>query len=234
LFPASARIFTPFERTCKDIVTFRRKIAGCAGRQVASLWHSHTIEVFDMIRLPHLTTMAMGALALAGCATMNVSSHVRTGIDFTTYRTYDWGPADALPTGDPRLDQDPFFKDHMLGAVEKQLAARGFDRSASDSPDLLIHYHASINRRINVFGVDREHGYCFDEECQTWVTDYEAGTLVLDLVDPRTNRVIWRGWAQDGVEDMLDDRDRMAQKIDQAVARMMALLPTNQQLKSQR
>ena len=42
--------------------------------------------------------------------------------------TYDWGPADALPTGDPRLDQNPFFKDHLEGAVEKELATRGFDR----------------------------------------------------------------------------------------------------------
>jgi hypothetical protein len=187
-----------------------------------------------MIRLSRLMTLALGAMALAGCATMNVSSHVRAGVDFTRYRTFDWGPADALPTGDPRLDKDPFFKDHLAGAVEKQLAARGFERSASDSPDLLIHYHASIDRRLNVFGVDREHGYCFDEECRAWVNDYEAGTLVLDLVDPRTNRVVWRGWAQDSVEDMLNDRDRMAQKIDQAVAQMMALLPPIQQLESQR
>ena len=73
--------------------------------------------------------------------------------------------------------------------------------------------------------MDREHGYCYDEECRTWVVDYEAGTLVLDLVDTRTNRVIWRGWAQDSVEDMLNDRDRMAKKIDQAVTQMLALLP---------
>jgi hypothetical protein len=179
-----------------------------------------------MIRFGRLIPVAIGVLAVTGCATMNVSSHVRSGIDFTGYRTYDWGPADALPTGDPRLDQDPFFKDHLLGAVEKLLAAKGYERSTSESPDLLIHYHASINRRINVYGVDREHGYCYDEECQTWVVDYEAGTLVLDLVDARTNRVIWRGWAQDSVEDLLNDRDRMAQKIDQAVTRMLALLPS--------
>jgi hypothetical protein len=178
--------------------------------------------------------VALGALAVTGCATMTVSSHVRSGIDFSRYDTYDWGPADALPTGDARLDRDPFFKDHLLGAVEKHLAARGLERSSSDTPDLLIHYHASINRRVNVFGVDREHGYCFDDECKAWVNDYEAGTLVLDLVDRRSNRVIWRGWAQDSVEDMLNDRDRMAQKIDEAVARMMALFPLNQQFTSER
>ena len=66
---------------------------------------------------------------IAGCATtMTVSSHVDRAVDFAHYRTYDWGPADALPTGDARLDANPFFKDHLQGEVEKQLAAKGFEQ----------------------------------------------------------------------------------------------------------
>ena len=178
-----------------------------------------------MVPLGRLIATTICAIAVTGCATMTVSSHVRSGIDFSPYRTFDWGPADALPTGDPRLDQDPFFKDHVMGAVEKQLAARGYERSSSGTPDLLIHYHASITERLDVYGVDREHGYCYDEDCKAWVVDYEAGTLVLDLVDTRTNRVIWRGWAQDSVQDVLDNQDRMASKINEAVSRMLARLP---------
>jgi uncharacterized protein DUF4136 len=164
-------------------------------------------------------------VAASGCATMNVSSHVQRGLDFGRYHTYDWGPADALPTGDPRLDADPFFRDHLEGAVEKQLAIRGFERSASGTPDLLIHYHASINLRIDVNRVDREYGYCYDAACGARVFDYEAGTLVLDVVDPRTNAVVWRGWAQDAVEGMLDNRDVMARKINEAVTRMLERFP---------
>jgi hypothetical protein len=37
--------------------------------------------------------------------------------------------------------------------------------------------------------------------------------------------LIWRGWAQDSVEDVLDDRDRMARKIEEAVTRMLELFP---------
>jgi hypothetical protein len=173
-----------------------------------------------------LIAVAICALAVTSCATMNVSSHVQGGLDFAQYRTYDWGPADALPTGDPRLDKNPFFQDHILGAVEKQMAVKGYERSESGTPDLRIHYHASINQRIDVYGVDRDHGYCYDDDCKARVTDYEAGTLVLDLVDTRTNRVIWRGWAQDTVEDVLNNQDRMAKKIDEAVRRMLARLPS--------
>jgi hypothetical protein len=55
---------------------------------------------------------------------------------------------------------------------------------------------------------------------------YEAGTLVLDIVDAQTNRLIWRGWAQNSVADMLEDRAVMAKTIDQAVTRMLLRLPS--------
>jgi hypothetical protein len=180
-----------------------------------------------MRRLPKLAAaVAAAAMAALGCATtMTVSSHVERGLNFSSYRSFDWGPADALPTGDPRLDRNPFFKDHVQGAVEKQFAARGIELSASGTPDLLIHYHANIRQRIEVNRVDRTYGYCSAGDCPPETIAYEAGTLVLDIIDARTNRLVWRGWAQNGVEDMLDDPDRMARTIDQAVARMLERLP---------
>lgn len=113
-----------------------------------------------MRRLPGLTIAAIAALAVTSCAQLNVSSHVERGLDVAQYRTYEWGPADALPTGDARLDKDPFFQDHMQGAVEKELAARGLAGSTSGTPDLLIHYHANISERIDIDRMDRERGYC--------------------------------------------------------------------------
>ena len=179
-----------------------------------------------MKRLVRLSAAAVAALAVSGCAaTMSVSSYVERGLDLTQYRTYDWGPADALPTGDPRLDKDPFFQDHVQGAIEKQMAAKGLERPESGTPDLLIHYHANITRRIDPDRADREYGYCPGGDCQIGPIDYEAGTLVLDVVDTRTNRVIWRGWAQESVEDSLGDRDRMERQINEAVTRMLERFP---------
>jgi hypothetical protein len=177
--------------------------------------------------------MAILTMVVAGCATtMTVSSHVQRGLDFAQYTTYDWGPADALPTGDPRLDKDPFFQDHMQGAVEKRLAMKGFKRLFSGRPDLLIHYHASINERIHVDPFDRGSSSCDSPECVS-VVEFEAGTLVLDIVDTRADRVIWRGWAQQALGDMLDNRERMARTIDEAVGRMLDRLPSPVLLTSQ-
>lgn len=178
-----------------------------------------------MLPIARSVTVTVCALALSACATtMTVSSHVDRGLDFARYRTWDWGPADTLPTGDPRLDADPFFKDHLQGAIEKGLAARGLTMSSSGAPDLQIHYHASINQRVNVSGADTAHGVRDGDDNQGLV-EYEAGTIVVDVVDARTNRVIWRGWAQDSLDGALDNQDLMAKKIDEAVTRMLLRLP---------
>lgn len=157
---------------------------------------------------------------------MNVSSHVQPNVTIAAYHSFDWGPADALPTGDPRLDQDPFFQDHMLGEVERQLAKRGLSRASSpEQADLVVHYHAVIQPRIDVNRVDRDYGYCYDEACTTRVMEYESGTLVLDVVDRKTNRLIWRGWAQESVDRMLKSRDGMATEIARAVDGMFERFP---------
>ena len=175
--------------------------------------------------LRRLTLAAIGTLALAGCATMNVSSHVQRGLDISPYRTYDWGPADALPAGDPRLEKDPFFQDHLRGEVEKAFARRGFEWSTAAAPDLLVHYHANITERMDVDRVDVAHGYCLTDGCSVPTVQYEAGTLVIDVIDARTNRLIWRGWAQQAVKGMLASQDTMARQINEAVARMFSQFP---------
>lgn len=177
------------------------------------------------MRLLKWTVVALATLTVTGCATMTVSSHIQNGVDMGRYHTYDWGPADALPTGDPRLDKDPFFQDHMQGAVERQMAARGFARAEGGRADLLIHYHANVTQRIDIAAADRERGYCYDDECQAGVIEYEGGTLVLDLVDTATNKVIWRGWAQESLERVLDNSDRIERDINEAVRRMLDRLP---------
>lgn len=161
----------------------------------------------------------------AGCASaMTAGSYVRPQLTVAAYHSFAWGPADALPTGDARLDDNAQFRDTFEGAVEKALAARGFVH-ADTAPDLYLHYHASIDRRIDVDRTERAYGYCHGSGCDPWVIEYEAGTIVLDVIDARTQELIWRGWAQDSVEPILSRRDRLVEKAREAVGRMMASFP---------
>ena len=166
----------------------------------------------------------MVTIAFAGCAAMTVSSHIERNANFADYVTYDWGPPDNLPAGDPRLDNNPFFRDYVQGAIEKKLAAKGYERVVTGEPDLLVHYHASVNQKLDVYEADSRYGYCYGD-CEARVQEYEQGTLVVDIVDRQTSRVVWRGWAQDTMTGVIDDQERLKKQVDEGVTRMMLLLP---------
>jgi hypothetical protein len=162
----------------------------------------------------------------SGCGpTITAGSHVDRTISFAPYRTFDWGPADALPTGDARLDRDPFFKDHVQGAIERELARRGIALASTSAPDLLIHYHASVTERMDVATADRTIASCGTLDCRPGLVWYEAGTLIVDVLDARSNALVWRGWAQNDVEEMLRNEDAMARTVDRAVTAIVAQLP---------
>ena len=48
---------------------------------------------------------------------------------------------------------------------------------------------------------------------------------MLDLVDAPTSRLVWRGWAEGSIEGAIDDQKLMEERIDEAVAKILARLP---------
>ena len=180
--------------------------------------------MYSPSQLVRFATVALSALALTGCAPLRVNSYLERGTDFSRYRTYNWGPPDSWTTGDPRLDNNPFFQERVRAEVDRQLARRGFEKAAPlDKPDLRLHYHASFTQRIDIKGIDEKDGYCENHDCQPYV--YEAGTLLLDFVDTRTNRVVWRGWAEGSVDGVIDNQQWLEQRVDEAVRQILARLP---------
>lgn len=173
-----------------------------------------------MQRLFRLVPVVILPLVMEACAsTMSVSAHVDRAADFGRYRTYSWGPADALPAGDPRLDAGPRFKDQLQGEVDRQLALKGMTVASTGQPDLLIHYHAAVRERLDVSGLDQDYAYAGE------VRSYDAGTILLDVIDARTQRLIWRGWAQGALTDMLANDEVMTSRLRESVRRMLDQLP---------
>ena len=108
-------------------------------------------------------------------------------------------------------------------AVDQQLASRGFEKRESGVADVLIHMHARIDQRIESDAIDREYARCDVSDCRPFV--YDAGTLLLDFIDTRTNQLAWRGWAEGSFDGAIDDQDWMEARIDDAVAKILARLP---------
>jgi hypothetical protein len=166
------------------------------------------------------------AASTAGCLTlMPVSSHVERGVDFGRFRTYVWGPADALPISDERLRENPFFVDDVHGAIDTELQTRGLVRATSERAELLVHYHAAVTGRLEVESRPGRSRDCVGADCRPTVNEYDAGTLVIDILDASTQQLVWRGWAEHRLEDMLDDPEMVKRRVRTAVRRIFETFP---------
>jgi hypothetical protein len=169
-----------------------------------------------------VAALLLSASTTIACAALTVNSYVESRVDLRSYQTFNWAPPDTFSTGDPRLDHNRFFDERVRMQVERGLAGRGFEKTA-DAPDLLVHYHASVNQRIDTSDLDRSDEHCEERDCAPDV--YDAGTLVIDIVERRTKRLIWRGWAEGSLEGVIDDQEWLEKRIDDAVARILSRLP---------
>lgn len=163
------------------------------------------------------------ACLTANCSTMRVSSYVQRSTDLTVFHTYNWGPSGILATGDPRLDNNPFFDERVRAQVDKELARRGFEKTASLRPDLLVHYHARVAQDVVARTSDTTISECEDDDCYPSI--YEKGTLIVDFVVPGTDTLLWRGWAESAIDGVIDNQTWMEARIDQAITKILMQLP---------
>jgi hypothetical protein len=162
---------------------------------------------------------------LSGCASINSGADFAVGARMDQYQTFAWGGGDTLPAGDPRLENNPFFDARVRAAVELEMAAKGL-RRVSASPDLLVHYHASVRQRVDVIKLDEARGYSSPElRASERVVEFDEGTLIVDVLEPKGKVVVWRGWAQTDVSGLLTDPRAMEKRINSSIKLMMKRFP---------
>lgn len=173
-------------------------------------------------RLTGFAVLVVSTLTLSACAPVRVNSFAARSATFAQYHTYAWADDGLRATGDPRLDSNPFFLTRIQTDADRQLATRGFEKVTAGTPDLLLHYHASIRQQLDVSVADQKYGYCAD--CRT-ASMYDAGTIMLDFVDTRTNTLVWRGWTEGSLDGAIDNQEWLEERIDDAIARIVATIP---------
>lgn len=176
----------------------------------------------------NIKRLAFGAVALIGTACggvpLTAGADLDPGFDFTQFTSYTWDQPDNQPTGDPRLDNNPFFVHRLHSAIHWELATRGIEYEA-EGPALTVHHHAIVRDRVEVFEADRTAGLTSEYGDGTQVIQYEEGTFMVDMTDVRTNAIVWRGWARLDLSKALEDPIEMRNQIDRAIETMFKNFP---------
>jgi hypothetical protein len=160
------------------------------------------------------------ALAALGCSTVSVTTDYDPEADFGSYRTFAW--IKAKPKLRPRRAMDAALMDKRIrSAVEGELLSKGYTR-ATGRPDFLIAYHVGAENKVDV----DHYGYRYGSRGR-WrghrveVRRYKEGTLILDIVDPGMNQLVWRGTGSGNVYHPSD----FERKIVEAVREILEEFP---------
>ncbi len=156
-------------------------------------------------------------VVLTGCSSIDVSTNFDADNDFTGYKTFAWMKED---TSGKEYAYDGPLDEQIRSAVDTQLESSGLTRA--DGPaDVLVVYHAGGEQQVEAadWGSGGWWGRGGGEE-----NTYHKGTLIVDLVDAATRKLVWRGTA---TRALSEEPSPGTQKdtIDKAVEKMFKKYP---------
>jgi hypothetical protein len=156
-------------------------------------------------------------LLLATAAIADVKTDYDRGADFNRYKTYSWEKVQTA---------DPLWVDRVKEAVDSQLAAKGWTRVESGGQVAIIAIEMNRNQRtLNTFYDNFGRGWRWGGgfgNATTTVDTYQVGTLVVDLFDANTQKLIWRGSSSDTLSDK---SDKNIKNLDKDVQKMFDHFP---------
>jgi hypothetical protein len=148
---------------------------------------------------------------IAGCSSITVNQDYDTSFDFSKWKNYGF-----LPISESEgIDQ--LSADKLTNAIKTQLNAKGYKDAEPADFGIALHFGQQTVTDIQSYG----YGY--------WgggvdVSQYQQGSLVVDLIDMKTNKLEWRGTGQGVMSDNPDVQERTA-NIDTAIAQILAPFP---------
>ena len=168
------------------------------------------------------------------CASVSVLNDPNA--NYKSYKTFAWKEPDV------QVGNNPKYKGQMIdkiirSAIEKELIAKGIDKNETN-PDVLISYHTFTEQKTRQYGNTAmypyggwgwgygwgfPYRYGFGAMYGGWPTSYSytQGTLVIDIIDYRSNDVVWTGT----VDGDIENSRRIRKLIEKGVHAIINKLP---------
>jgi hypothetical protein len=196
--------------------------------------------------------LAAGAAGAAACGrTIDVRTSVSPDANLSGLRTFRVlraparrANAPALTASDPMLDNS-ITNNALRQDLEQAFEGRGYAVS-TDSPDFAVAYYAGTKEKFDTTYWDPgawsygpwRYSYRGSRDRWAWpyygwsgaawagpvaqLREYTQGTVIVDVVDPRSRELLWRG---QGVAQVSDDPKAYTRQLRQAVEKVVAKFP---------
>lgn len=163
-------------------------------------------------------------LGLVGAALTLACSTLSTAVDYD--HTVNWSQFHTFQLAGGTKDPVTFTQKRIEDSISSQLTSKGW-QAVTSNPDILVYTHTVLTQQkqwnatsMGGWGY-RGWGGMGGGMATATETNIPIGNLVVDLVNPKTNELVWRGQASDQVSGNGEDKG----KIDAAIAQLFKNFP---------
>lgn len=162
-------------------------------------------------------------MVFASCApSPKIGYDYDPGVNFSAYHTYDWLSGEQEKTGDRRADNSAVDMRIRI-AVGSQLRLKGYQKLSEGKPDFYVAYHIGLKDLSptvsSQYYSDGMAGRAFSYSANTRAAkgekptisetpSYLTGSLLIDVIDAASNKLVWRGTAAGEVDPGLTSKER--------------------------
>ena len=185
-------------------------------------------------KLP-LLSLFLTCIILQGCSDLNVKADV-AGDSFDGYSTYTWHK-------DAKAAEAPMAKlvqASVLALVDGELNAKNYGQVVNGEPDFYVNYQIMAVDVVDVNKVNTYSGYgpgfvwrggrvtneVYITGQEVQIDEFRRGTLLIDVIDAKTNFLVWRGTAEKKIHGRLTNVER-EKVLKTAIKQLFRSIPSN-------
>ncbi len=181
---------------------------------LATIKELENLERFRSLALRALPMVLLSLLAVHSALAQKITMEFDQTADFTKFKTFAIRSRE-LNSQNPALNSD-LVKKQIDAAIEKYLTAKGLTEVTDGRSDLNVRYHFGAARKTEV--------EAYPAGWYGWGTryvrvPYSEGTLVIDLRDPTTKSLVWRGIASEDKSNPTDIENKLNDMVKKAIDR---------------
>lgn len=109
----------------------------------------------------------------------------------------------------------------IRSAIESGFQNRGYVH-ATDEADMAVAYYASAHRKLDLRTFNYGYTWRGFPRQRTEVYEYQEGTVIIDVVDPASRELLWRG---QGKAPVSTDPEEYAEQLEKTVRAILAKFP---------
>jgi hypothetical protein len=168
---------------------------------------------------------------IAGCSTggmkdIKVRIEPAANVRIPAEGTFSWWIRPGALSGSFKVDSGALDL-RIRDTVEREMANRGFAvRPVGYKVDFLVYYQVVSDDQVDSATLARQYGQKTGGPEPTDGQKYTRGSLILDVLNPNTTKLMWRGVAEADIDtSKAPSENEKLNRINTAVRRILAKFP---------